>query len=365
MTIVIDCFKLVKGTGKSIGIYNVAKNLTKALAGMEAFRGRIVVLGNRKNRADFECEGVWFREISAPFENKLFCILWELFLVPFAAGRYHPDKVIYPRGFAPMICFSRSVVIVHDLIPFYYHRHFRGYLNRIENFYIMRRLKASVKKAESVVTISQASKDDIVTTIKCDAKKVHVIYNGCDRVEDLAKVKEPKPYILAVSSPLPHKNAAGIVRAYEEYRRIAEQPLPLVLSGVKKEWMEERIPDFANRHITCCGYFSSDQEFYTLIAGARMFLFLSLAEGFGLPPVEAMRLGVPVICSDRSCLPEIVGDAALLVEPENPKAVGQAIKQLCEDSALRDTLRERGYARSAFFSWERAKEAYGELLRHS
>ena len=208
MTIVIDCFKLVKGTGKSIGIYNVAKNLTKALAGMEAFRGRIVVLGNRKNRADFECEGVWFREISAPFENKLFCILWELFLVPFAAGRYHPDKVIYPRGFAPMICFSRSVVIVHDLIPFYYHRHFRGYLNRIENFYIMWRLKASVKKAESVVTISQASKDDIVTTIKCDAKKVHVIYNGCDCVEDLAKVKEPKPYILAVSSPLPHKNAA-------------------------------------------------------------------------------------------------------------------------------------------------------------
>lgn len=362
MTIVFDCFKLAKGTGKSIGIYNVARNLIEALSGMQEFKGHIVVLGNRRNRADFEYEGVLFREIPYPFENKWFCVLWELFLVPFAAKKYHPDKVVFPRGFVPLLHITHNVIIVHDLIPFYYHKYYPESMNRLENFYIMWRLRASVKRADTVITISKASRNSIMKMAKRAGKKTKVIYNGCGQISAPGVQREEKGYIAAVTSCLPHKNASGIVQAYGIYRSISQYPLPLKILGVDWAWMEDKVPESVKPYITCVGYLDNDPDFYTIIAGAKIFLFLSLVEGFGLPPVEAMQLGVPVVCSDRSSMPEITGNAAILVNPERPREIASAMKRLDEDKRLWEEMRRRGYERSSFFSWDKAKEEYGEVL---
>ena len=362
MTIVIDCFKLVKGSGKSIGIYNLTKNLVENLAHSKGCKDHIIVLGNRRNRKDFEQEGVSFMELPYPPENKIFCVLWELFLVPLIAGKYHPDKVLYPRGFSPAIHRNKDVIIVHDLIPFFYHKQYPDALNRLENFYIMLRLKASIQKADTIITISEASKKDIVSLVKKADAKIHVIHNGCNRIKVPERIQNKGNYIAAVTSALPHKNADGIIKAYEVYHNLSENPLPLILLGIELSNVKGRIPTAVEKDVKCIGYLDSDREFYSLIAGAKFFLFLSLAEGFGFPPLEAMQLGVPVICSNQSSLPEIVGDAGILVNPQEPQEVAQAMLQLDGDTRMREELIQTGYTQSTLFSWDRTISEYRKVL---
>ncbi len=157
MKLVIDCFKQVKGAGKSIGIYNLARHLVWELAGKQnakqSGQNEIIVLGNSYNRKDFDVAGVTFIEIKKNPLSKLTCIKWELFDVSLLAKKLGADKVLFVRGYASMLHLTKEYVIIHDMIPFYYHEHFKGYFNRLENFYIMRRLKASARHADKVITI--------------------------------------------------------------------------------------------------------------------------------------------------------------------------------------------------------------------
>ena len=119
MKLVIDCFKLVKGNGKSIGIYNLTKNLVLNLAKYKNSQDKIIVLGTKYNREDFDIPGVKFVSVKYNPKNKLVCIIWELYLVNEALKKIRADKVLFPRGFAPMKKVCKEYVIIHDMIPFY------------------------------------------------------------------------------------------------------------------------------------------------------------------------------------------------------------------------------------------------------
>ena len=121
----MDCFKLVKGTGKSIGIYNLAKNLADHLVRVKS-GARIVILGNQYNREDFAIDGVEFVEVKYNPMSQAICAMWELVLVNQAIKKIRPDKVLFPRGYLPLRNISKNYVIIHDMIPFYYHKHFPG-----------------------------------------------------------------------------------------------------------------------------------------------------------------------------------------------------------------------------------------------
>lgn len=372
--LLIDCFKQVKGAGKSIGIYNLAKNLVWNLAeqqrknpGGRAKNYKILVFGNRYNQKDFDIPGVEFILISHNPLNKLTCIWWELFEVSVLAKRYHADKILYPRGYASMLHLTKEYIIIHDMIPFYYDKHYPGYFNRLENFYIMWRLKASASHADQVITISEASKQDILLYAKTNGANITVINNGYNAIKEVPKNIMKEDYILALTSKLPHKNAEGVLRAYERYCRqmtdVQGKILPLKIIGIADtgQWYEELSPE-VREHISCYPYIQSDDEMHEMIAKARVFLFLSKVEGFGFPPVEAMQLGTAVICSNMSSLPEVVDNAAVLVNPDDLEETAAAIQRLISDEEQQEVLIRNGYTNATRFSWERIGQEYWNIL---
>ena len=375
MRLVIDCFKLVKGQGKSIGIYNLAKNLTRHLA--ETNRNgehceEIIVLGNALNRKDFDIPGVRFIQIRGNALNRIVYTFWELFGVQAVARREGADRILFPRGYRPLFYRGKDVIIVHDLIPFFYDRYFPGVLNRVENAYIMSRLKASIRHAGRIVTISKYSLKELEEICPGCESRTRVIYNGVNPVpcsDRPSSLKPDGPYLYAGVSALPHKNAAGVLKTYEAYFqgeiREGKTPTRLVIIGIESP---ESVPGGnvlspeAAEYVTCCRYIESGEEMHSLLAGASAFLFLSLIEGFGFPPLEAMQLGVPVICSDRTSLPEVIGDAGLLTDPDDIEGTAACIRRLLGDEALRRELIAKGYENVKRFDWDSRIDQYWEVL---
>lgn len=402
MRLVIDCFKLVKGQGKSLGIYNLTKSLIAhlaarnlAAAGAQAGAAEeaggvgstaenagagtplheIIVLGNEYNEKDFAVEGVTFRQMEGNPLSKAYDVLWELFLVKKWLKEEKADRVLFPRGYRPLWYQGKDTVIIHDLIPFYYDRHYYGVLNPVENAYIMARLRASMKHADRIITISEFSRLEIDAMCPGSGDRVRVIYNGVTPVASTGAdcpFRPEGPYLYAVASGLPHKNAAGVLKTYEVYyRRCAErgeEPVQLVLTGVPGPESVagnedgQLLSSAAAAHVTCYKYIERAEDMYNLFAGAEAFLFLSLIEGFGFPPLEAMQVGVPVICSDRTALPEVVGDAALLTDPEDIGHTVDCIDRILTDEALREDLIRKGYENAKRFDWESRTDQYWEEL---
>lgn len=418
MNLVIDCFKQVKGSGKSIGIYNLARSIVCHLGermaeeekGGSSDRGghSVIVLGNSRNREEFEVPGVTFVEVEGNPLNKLYCIWWELVLVRKYARRYQADRVLFPRGYRPFGGKGsigrrkdgrkiRDTILIHDLIPFYYDRYYPGVFHKTENAYIMYRLKVSMKKADRIITISEYSKKDILDKAPECGDKIAVIHNGLNDVayeagEEKGKsaqekgVREKTPereskkklwgkwrktgkkdvkaagYIAAMTSGLPHKNAEGVLKTYEIYRRMAREPLDLVVFGIADTSVLADMDKDAAAHVRCYKFFEKFEDMCRIAAGAKAYLFLSYVEGFGFPPLEAMQLGVPVVCSDRSSLPEVVADAGLLVSPEDYEGAAEALLRVTTDVGLREELVRKGYENIRRFSWESRTDLYWKEL---
>lgn len=368
MILIVDCFKLVRGAGKSIGIYNLALNLVRNLVeekkrtqDNEIKQCKIVVLGNAYNEKEFNIPGVEFVCIEHDPLNKLRCIWWELFEVSFVARKYRADKMIHPRGYAPILKMTKEYIVVHDMIPFYYDEHYKGYFNRLENFYIMWRLKASIRFCDRVITISEASCKDILKRVKVSKDKISVIYNGYNRISEAPMHGMKEDYMVAVTSNLPHKNAEGIIRAYERYCSKADKPLKLRIIGIADVAQYHLSQDVKN-NIICYKYIESNEEMHQMIAAAKIFLFLSLIEGFGFPPIEAMQLGTPVVCSEFSSLPEVVGDAAILVDPCEPDEVADALVKLQNDANKQKELIAKGHHNVERFSWDKTANKYADIV---
>ncbi len=381
MILLIDCFKLVKGTGKSIGIYNLAKNLVDNLPGLDSGT-RIVVLGNKYNREDFDIKGVEFVEVKYNPLSQAVCAMWELVLVNKAIKKIHPDKVLFPRGYLPLRSISKNYVIIHDMIPFYYHKNFPGVLGKT-NYYIMWRLKASARKAYRVITVSEYAGSDIVKTAGLkDPDKVIPILSGLNKM-DASGIKEGyypegqsqpyRPYISAIASKLPHKNVLGVLKAYKAYldmHKLEQGSSTLGLhiigldnDGVDRMIQEEHIAFTPDQRSLIVGYkyIKRDEDMYAVIKGSQAFLFMSLNEGFGFPPLEAMQLGVPVVCSNRTSLPEVVGSAGILVDPDDYNAVAKALVEM-ESPEVRDKYIKLGYENIQRFRWDDRIQKYKEEL---
>jgi glycosyltransferase involved in cell wall biosynthesis len=223
----------------------------------------------------------------------------------------------------------------------------------------------SARLAVAVITGSEATKRDLVELYDLPPEKIAVTPYAADaayRPMDREQARElvarrlgvPAPYLLSVGVLQPRKNLPRLVRAYTRVAR--EIPHRLVLVG-KEGWAPDELRDAVaacppGREPLFTGYVP-DADLPALYAGADLFLYPSLYEGFGLPPLEAMACGAPVITSDTSSLPEVVGDAGVTVDPEDEEAIGEAIVRLLADRRRRADLRERGIRRAAGFTWER------------
>jgi glycosyltransferase involved in cell wall biosynthesis len=252
---------------------------------------------------------------------------------------------------------QRLVVTVHDLAfvvhPELFPRQWR----------LMYRaaLSRAVRSADAIVTVSRHTAEDLVRHTRVHPSRIHVTHLGPSSVsgqagieETLARFRVRRPYALFVGTLEPRKNLVRLVRAY---RRAASRGVrhTLVLAG-PAGWRHEPVLAEASREgpgeVVLTGPTRTPEELDALYRGADLFVYPSLYEGFGLPVVEAMARGVPCVVSTSSSLPEVAGEAALLVDPRSVAALAEAIERVLGDPALAARLRELGPARAARFSWE-------------
>jgi glycosyltransferase involved in cell wall biosynthesis len=273
----------------------------------------------------------------------------------------------------------KSVVTIHDCI----HLRFPQYLpNRLGYAYARSFLWIATHRSNRVLTVSEASKRDILEYFSVRPEKIDVIYNGIDErfsqpplEEDVSRVREryqlDDPFILYAGNIKPHKNLGRLIEAFHILRQDSTE-----FDEVKLVIIGDEIAKYAalrhavhrhklHKYVRFFGFVPS-RTLAILYRLAAVFVFPSLYEGFGLPPLEAMASGTPVITSNVSSLPEVVGDAAVLIDPLQPEAIADALRRVLSDAALREDLRHRGLERARHFSWDRSirrvREIYGEVL---
>jgi len=289
----------------------------------------------------------------------------EQWRVPLRLRGERPDLFHAPHYVLPPLTPCRAVVTIHDCI----HLRFPQYLpNRLAYWYARAMLRAAVRRADRVLTVSDASKRDILGFVSVPADKIEVIPNGIDErfaiepsPEEVARVRERyllhEPFLLYAGNIKPHKNLERLIGAFSLLRRRGFDTLRLLIIGNEVS----RYPSLRHTvhryklhtYVRFLG-FVPDQMLAILYRLASVFVFPSLYEGFGLPPLEAMACGTPVVTSNVSSLPEVVGDAALLVDPYDTEALADAVARVLTDPALAADLVARGRARARQFSWARS-----------
>ena len=290
-----------------------------------------------------------------------------------------PDVLFVPAHVLPLIHPGRSVVTVMDL-GYRYYPQTHPWRDRL---YLDWSTRWNARQARSVITISSATRDDLIRHYGIRPNKITVVYPGIDasicREEDPGRIAQvrshsglPERYLLYIGTLHPRKNLARLVRAYArvlgEWPRTLGEPPGLVLAG-KKGWMydeifaEVRSLDLSGR-VVFTGYVPPE-DLTPMLSGADLFVFPSLFEGFGFPVLEAMACHIPVVTSNVSSLPEVAGDAAVLVDPLDEAGMAQAILRALIDSSLRVSLVERGIERVASFTWARCGAETMAVLRQS
>jgi glycosyltransferase involved in cell wall biosynthesis len=304
--------------------------------------------------------------LSLPLKPAL--IFWYNFFLPVKFKKYKCDLLFSPDFFSPIILNIPSISVVHDLTPLLYPK-FHTFKNYIRFKYY---LPLSLRKNKKIITVSNATKQDIMNIFKIPEEKIVTIYPGVDREifkpisnsDILNKVKEkynlPYKFILFVSTLEPRKNLPTLLKALYNLKRKQSIPHKLVCVG-KKGWFYENIFEMVKNlnledDVIFTGYVP-DEDLVAIYNLAEVLVYPSFYEGFGFPILEAMSCGCPVIASNTSSMPEVVGDAGILIDPYSEEDIERAILMVLEKDNLRNELKEKSLNRASYFSWENtAKE---------
>ena len=358
MRVAIDARKL-----HDFGIGTYIRNLLRQLARIDRQTDYILL----SPAADLDVAsqlGPNFRSVLEPSPNYSFS---EQVHLPWVLRRERADVFHAPHYVLPPAVTCRSVVTIHDCI----HLMFPQYLpNKMAYAYARAAMWAAVKRSDRILTVSEASKRDILHFFNVPPEKIVVIYNAIDDhfwltppEEEVARVREryqlDHQFILYVGNIKPHKNLVRLIDAFGELRRSGFEELKLLIIGdeiSKLPALRRAVHGHKlHKHVRFLGYVSDD-TLRVLYRLASLFVFPSLYEGFGLPPLEAMASGTPVVTSNQSSLPEVMGDAAVLVDPYDVGSIVDGMRRVLSDSGLAADLRRRGPERAREFSWARSVE---------
>jgi glycosyltransferase involved in cell wall biosynthesis len=292
--------------------------------------------------------------------------------------RRRPVDLLHVQYTAPPFAPCPVVATIHDLS----FEHLPQTFKRRSRLQLRFTVRRTARSAAHVIASSEYSRRDIIETYGIPAERTSVTHLAApahfapvedkreiERVRELYKIKNE--YVLAVGSIQPRKNLVRLIAAYAALRRARPHSrLPqLVLVG-KRAWLYGETLREVEKHglhnfVTFTGYVSAT-DLPALYTGALCFVYPSYFEGFGLPPLEAMQCGAPVIAGDRTSLPEVLGDAGLMVDPFDEQAIADAIRRLIDDEGLRAELRRKGLKRARLFDWrETARltlEAYAQAV---
>src|SRR5574341_2391536 len=326
--------------------------------------------GNLPERAEWEV-----RRTRLPTRKPLMRVIWEQLIAPLELARLKP-ALLHGMGFAlPLAWPGRAVVTVFDL-SFFRHPERLGALRRV---YLNAITRESVRRASWVIAISEHGKSEINKVFGKPLAQIDVALPGvaahfarrpAREVADFRRRQGlPARFILYMGTIEPRKNLRTVIRAFDRVRR--KHPVKLVLAGGMGWQYEEVLAEIAKpglqQEVLFPGYIRSEAQ-ALWYSSAELFVYPSVYEGFGMPPLEAMACGLPVIASDSASLPEVVGGDGLLCSPEDGEQWADAMEQLLVNQTLRTELSARGQARARQFTWEQTARqtvrAYRLALEH-
>jgi glycosyltransferase involved in cell wall biosynthesis len=300
----------------------------------------------------------------------------EQFELPYLVWKHKISLMHIPHFNVPFFCLAPFIVTIHDLIltkypsqrattlsPFFYKLKYLGYRLIISR---------ALRRAKRIIAVSEFTKNDISQQFGTASDRISLIYEGvADQLNDktvadpevvLARYGVKQPFVMYVGNAYPHKNLEGLLA---EFKKLGESDLSLVLVGAHDYFYKrlvQKVKEEGIERVILPG-FVPDEDLSAFFASAKAYVFPSLYEGFGLPPLEAMANGCPVLSSDRSCLREVLGEAAIFFDPDQAGWLGRSLEFLSENSQ-KDKLVELGRIQAAKYSWERAaKETWVEYKR--
>ncbi|HNZ73391.1 MAG TPA: glycosyltransferase family 1 protein [bacterium] len=346
------------------GHAGIGRYIQKLIEGLAAIDGKneYFIFLDRAGFAVFEVPGANFKKVLADYP--VYSVKEQLQL-PYLLAKYKLDLVHFPHFNVPWFYRRPFVVTIHDLIISHYPDSRATtlplVLYRLKLFFYRLTVKSAAKRAATIITVSQFSKDDIVNSLKIRPEKINITYEGydppLDRSSDCRQVLERfnlnHNYLLYVGSAYPHKNLDNLLHAFRYLIQDHDQ-LQLVLVGKETffyQKLKQQIDDSGLTGRVILTGFVDDNDLACLYAGAEAYVFPSLIEGFGLPPLEAQSYDLPVVSSNATCLPEILGQSALFFDPNDPYEITQKIKTVLHDHLLREDLIRRGRENLKRYSW--------------
>ena len=368
MRIAIDAHSVGTGLG---GNESYAANLIEALAEIDSVNDYTLYVTREEAVARFRNRWPNFRVRPTLPHTPLIRIPLTLS----AELRSNPVDVLHVQFTSPPFAPCPVVVSIHDLS----FEHLPETFNRRSRAQLRLTVRRSARKAARVLALSEHTRQDIISTYKIAPDLVTAIpiappthFHPVEDEAELKRVRQTyainRDYILSVGSIQPRKNLARLLAAYEHLRR--ERPkgsLPqLVLVG-KLAWLYRqtlKTIEALGADVIVTGYVP-ESDLPALYSGALCFVYPSFFEGFGLPPLEAMKCGAPVITGNRTSLPEVVGDAGVLVNPFDIDAIANALATMLDDSSLRATLRTRSLNRARLFNWRETARQTLEVYKQA
>ncbi|MCF6170459.1 MAG: glycosyltransferase family 4 protein [Bacteroidales bacterium] len=287
--------------------------------------------------------------------------IWFEHAVPGVLNRIRPDIFISPDAYLSLKTKFKTLLVIHDLN----FEHYPGNMPLLVQKYYKFFTPRFAEKATRIATVSNFSKQDIVRQYGTEPKKIDVVYNGANEQfkplsrEEKEKAKldfaDGKDYFVFIGALNPRKNLVNLFRAFDSYRNDENTTAKLVVVGEKMWWTGEIRSTFESmvyrKEVVFTGRLKM-KELLRVVGAALAMTYVSLFEGFGIPIVEAFFAEVPVITSEVTSMPEVAGDAALLVNPFRPDDIASAMKKITFDKELRQRLIEKGKNRRQRFSWD-------------
>jgi len=296
-----------------------------------------------------------------PIDSQLYGLFWEQIILPRIIENSSADIFFCPTMNGPLRDINTPVVVqVHDIFRY------MGDVSRLDKLRQRLRLPRMLSCADRIVTVSEFSKSEISEYIGVHESKIDVVYNGVDSIYfhegNGDEIDLPEKYLLYVGGQNARKNISGLLHIFEVLKSEYDIDHELVVVGPNPKFFHNYpIDEVGDTDIYTTGFLTQD-ELKFVYTNADVFLFPSLYEGFGMAPLEAMACGTPVVASDRASLPEVLGSAARLVDPENPDEFVKVTNEVLEDESIRRELTTEGRRMAESYTWSKSAVQLSKIL---
>lgn len=298
-------------------------------------------------------------------------LAWFEASLPFHLAKIKPDIFLSPDGFLPLSSNVKSVGVIHDLnfehypedIPFFMRKYYALMFPRF------------ARKASRIATVSEYSKSDIVKTYHVDPSKIEVVYNGAgcnfkavqsaEKQQTRELFSQGNEYFFFIGTLHPRKNLVNLFKAFDQFKQSDTRGIKLVIAGARMWWTDEIRLAYEGMVFRDEVIFTgsvTDEELAMLMASALALTYVSYFEGFGIPILEAFHCDTPVITSNVTSMPEIAGNAAVLIDPFSITSIAEALKKVASDTDFRQKLIAAGQEQRKKFSWEQTAEKLWECI---